>query len=175
MIRCRSLFWDLATLLSFLFWQVTSSKLVVRAWICCATCSASILCYEVLFCHLRKMALNDQHSHGRRQTDDAKNHQVEDLVSLDGRSCSGSCLRSKHARKLEKEVPYIGVVFAKNTLMLKSERKRMMSQEKMTWSNFWVSICVYLWIMLFPSFIVVFPSLWMMNFGIYGQHLVCHE
>jgi len=72
------------------------------------------------------MALNDQRSYRRRQTDDAKNHQVENLVSLDGRSCSGSCLRSKPARKLKKEVPYIGVVFAKNTPMLKSERKRMM-------------------------------------------------
>ena len=60
------------------------------------------------------------------ESDDAKNHQVEDFVSLDGRSYGGSCLQSKLARKLEKEVPYTGVVFAKNTQMLKSERKRMM-------------------------------------------------
>ena len=58
--------------------------------------------------------------------DDAKNHQVEDLVSPDGRSRGVSCLWSKPARKLEKEVQYTGVVFAKNTPMLKSERRRMM-------------------------------------------------
>ena len=33
---------------------------------------------------------------------EAKNHQVEVLVSLDGRSRGGSCLWSKLARKLEK-------------------------------------------------------------------------
>ena len=60
------------------------------------------------------------------ESDDAKNHQVEDLVSLDGRSRGGSCLQSKPTRKLEKEVQYNGVVFAKNTLMLQSERKRVM-------------------------------------------------
>ena len=32
----------------------------------------------------------------------------------------------------------------------------------MTWSGFWVSICVYLGIVLFLSFKVFFPSLWMM-------------
>ena len=64
--------------------------------------------------------------HRRRQTDDAKNHQVKDLVSLDGRSRGGSYLQSKPTRKLEKEVQYNGVVFAKTTLMIKSERKRVM-------------------------------------------------
>ena len=39
------------------------------------------------------------HMHG----DNAKNHQVEDL-SPDGRSRGVSCLWSKPARKLEKEV-----------------------------------------------------------------------
>ena len=53
--------------------------------------------------------------------------------------------------------------------MLKSERKKNGSEKKMTQSSFWVSICVYFWIMLSPSFIVVFLSLWIMNFGIYGQ------
>lgn len=38
------------------------------------------------------------------EDDDAKNHQVKDFVSLDGQSYGGSCLRSKLARKLEKEV-----------------------------------------------------------------------
>ena len=38
-----------------------------------------------------------------------------------------------------------------------------------------MSICVYLWIMPSPSFIVVFLSLWIMNYGIYGQRLVYHE
>ena len=36
--------------------------------------------------------------------DKGKNHQVEDLVSLDGRSRGGSYLLSKPARKLEKNV-----------------------------------------------------------------------
>ena len=31
-------------------------KLAIRGWTCCATCSASISCYEVPFCHLGKMA-----------------------------------------------------------------------------------------------------------------------
>ena len=53
---------------------------------------------------LREDGLNDQRSHKQCQTDDAKNHQVEDLISLDGRSCGGSCLRSKPTRKLRKEV-----------------------------------------------------------------------
>ena len=38
-----------------------------------------------------------------------------------------------------------------------------------------MSIYVYLWIMLSPSFIGFFPSFWIMNFGIYGQWIVCHE
>ena len=52
-----------------------------QGWICCAACSASISCYKVLFCHVGKMALNDQRPHKWRQTDDVKNHQVEDVVS----------------------------------------------------------------------------------------------
>ena len=36
--------------------------------------------------------------------DDAKNHQVEDLVSLDGRSRGWSCLRCKPAKKPGKEM-----------------------------------------------------------------------
>ena len=62
--------------------------------------------------------------------DDAKNHQVEDLVSLDGRSHSWSCLQCKHTRKLRKEVLYTGVLFAKNTLMLKPEMRKMILREK---------------------------------------------
>jgi len=57
--------------------------------------------------------------------DDAKNHQVEDLVLADGRSCDWSCLRCKPTRKPRKEVLYTGVVFAKNTSMLKSEREKI--------------------------------------------------
>ena len=62
----------------------------------------------------------------QKSLDDAKNHQVEDLVSLDRQSRSGSCLRSKPVRKLEKQVKCTDVVFAKNTLMLKLEMKGMM-------------------------------------------------
>ena len=50
---------------------------------------------------------------------------------------------------------HIGVVFAKNTPMLKSEREKVFFREKMIWSNFWMIIYVYLWIPLFFSFIVV--------------------
>jgi len=59
--------------------------------------------------------------------------------------------------------------------MLKSEREKNGSERKMTQSGFWVSICVYLWIVLSPSFIVVFPFLWIMNSSIYVQRLVCNE
>ena len=62
--------------------------------------------------------------------DDAKNHQVEDLVSLDGRSHSLLCLQCKPARKLGKKVLYTGVLFAENTLMLKSEMRKMILREK---------------------------------------------
>ena len=55
-IHYRSSFKDSAALLSSSLWQITSSKQAIRAWICCATCSASISCYEVLFCHLGKMS-----------------------------------------------------------------------------------------------------------------------
>ena len=48
-----------------------------------------------------------------------------------------------------------GVVFAKNTLMLKLERERVCLERKITWSDFWMSICVYLWILFLISFIVV--------------------
>ena len=58
---------------------------------------------------------------------------------------------------------------------LSQKGREMVQREKMTWNGFWVSICVYLWIMLSPSFIVVVPSLWIMNSGIYGQWLFCHE
>ena len=74
-----------------------------QGWICCAACSAFISCYKVLFCHVGKMALNDQRPHKWRQTDDVKNHQVEDLVSQDGRSRGVLYLWSKPIRKLEKE------------------------------------------------------------------------
>ena len=47
------------------------------------------------------------------------------------------------------------VAFAKNTLMLKSERERVCLEKKITWSDFWMSICVYLWILFLISFIVV--------------------
>ena len=109
------------------------------------------------FSHFKALSLSFYTILMKNTIDDAKNHQVEDLVSLDGRSCSGSCLRSKPARKLEKEVPYIGVVFAKNISMLKSKRGENCLERKMTWSSFWVSICVYLWIMLFPFFYSCFP------------------
>ena len=59
--------------------------------------------------------------------------------------------------------------------MLKLEREKNGSERKMTMSGFWVSICMYLWIVLSPSFIVVFPSLWIMNSSIYGQRVVCNE
>ena len=48
-----------------------------------------------------------------------------------------------------------GVVFAKNTRMLKLERERVCLERKITWSDFWMSICVYLWILFLISFIVV--------------------
>ena len=48
-----------------------------------------------------------------------------------------------------------GVVFAKNTLMLKLERERVCLERKINWSDFWMSICVYLWILFLISFIVV--------------------
>ena len=48
-----------------------------------------------------------------------------------------------------------GVVFAKNTLMLKLERERVCLERKITWSDFWMIICVYLWILFLISFIVV--------------------
>ena len=48
-----------------------------------------------------------------------------------------------------------GVVFAKNTLMLKLEKERVCLERKITWSDFWMSICVYLWILFLISFIVV--------------------
>ena len=48
----------------------------------------------------------------------------------------------------------IGVVFAKNTLMLKLERERVCLERKITWSDFWMSICVYLWILFLISFIL---------------------
>ena len=41
------------------------------------------------------------------------------------------------------------------TLRCLSQKGRKFFREKKTWSDFWVSICVYLWIMLFLSFIVV--------------------
>ena len=48
-----------------------------------------------------------------------------------------------------------GVVFAKNTLMLKLERERVCLERKITWSDFWMSICVYLWILFLISYIVI--------------------
>ena len=48
----------------------------------------------------------------------------------------------------------IGVVFAKNTLMLKLERERVCLERKITWIDFWMSICVYLWILFRISFIL---------------------
>ena len=47
-----------------------------------------------------------------------------------------------------------GVVFAKNTPMLKLERERVCLERKITWSDFWMSICVYLWILFLISFIL---------------------
>ena len=71
-------------------------------------CQLDVLCYEVLFCHLGKMSLNDQRS--SQTTPNAKNHQVEGLVSLDGRSHGGSCLQSNPTRKLERSaIQWCGV------------------------------------------------------------------
>ena len=55
-VHYHSSFWDLAALFSSSFWRVNSSTLATRAWMCCAACSTSILCYEVFCCHLQKMA-----------------------------------------------------------------------------------------------------------------------
>ena len=41
------------------------------------------------------------------------------------------------------------------TLRYLSQKMRNLFREKLTWSDFWMSICVYLWILLLLSFIVV--------------------
>ena len=51
-VRSCSLFWDSATLRSSSFWQVNYAILTMRAWICCAACSRSVLHCENLFCQL---------------------------------------------------------------------------------------------------------------------------
>jgi len=60
-------------------------------------------------------------SHRPRQTNDAKDYQVEDLVLVDGRCYDGSHLWCKPTTKLRKEMGYTNVVFSKNTLMLNLE------------------------------------------------------
>ena len=44
---------------------------------------------------------------------------------MDGRCCAWLCLLCKLARKLWKEMEDTDVVFAKNTLMLKLEREKV--------------------------------------------------
>ena len=41
------------------------------------------------------------------------------------------------------------------TLRCLSRKRRKVFREKLTWRGFWMSICVYFWIMLSLSFIVV--------------------
>ena len=38
---------------------------------------------------------------------------------------------------------HTGVVFEKNTSMVKSEKEKVF-REKLTWNGFWVNFCVYL-------------------------------
>ena len=77
--------------------------------------------------------------------DDVKNHQVEDLVSLDGRSHGWLSLVLTYEKTWKRSVIHqCGV--CQNTSMLRKEE--IDPERKMTWSGFWVSICVYLWIML---------------------------
>ena len=55
---------------------------------------------------------------------------VEILVSVDGQCCDWSCLLCKLARKLWKGMEHTGVVFAKNTPILKLEKEKVCLKRK---------------------------------------------
>ena len=65
-----------------------------------------------------------------------------------------SRLQGKLAIKLKKEWD-TSVWCLPKTLQCVSQKERKLFKEKMTWSDFWMSIYIYLWILLLLSFIVV--------------------
>ena len=88
------------------------------------------------------------------QIDDAKNHQLRSLSKWMDDAMMGRVSYANLQPSFGKEWNTPMWCLPK-TLCCLSQKERKLFREKLTWSDFWMSICVYHWIPLFLSFIVV--------------------